>query len=311
MSRLPQLREHQRLQLNQLMRLAAVFPTTEIGSDVGAIRAWATAVEELGFHRIIAYDHVLGASHDHREPALRGPYTEHDPFHEPLVLFGYLAAITERIELMTGVLILPQRQAALVAKQALELDLLSQGRLVLGVGTGWNHVEYEALGMEFRNRARRFDEQVDVLRQLWSNDLVDFSGRYHRIDRAGLAPRSPRTIPLWFGGSAEGALQRAAHVGDGFTFGSAGARITTAWARLQQLLEDEHRDVSTFPAEAILHLGKGLDVVLAEASEWRAAGGSHLAISTMNNPMLGATTMTCSGIDDHIAALQRVKLALD
>ena len=144
-----------------------MFPTTEIGSDPIAVRDFAQAAEELGYTRLTAYDHVLGADHSDRTPPLTGPYTQHDPFHEPMVLFGYLAGLTSTIELATGVLILPQRQAVLVAKQAAEVDLLSGGRLVLGVGTGWNHVEYTALGTSFATRARRMEEQVGVLRALW------------------------------------------------------------------------------------------------------------------------------------------------
>ena len=292
------------------MRLAAVFPTTEIGVDSGAVRAWATAVDELGFHRIIAYDHVLGATHERRQPPLLGPYTEHDPFREPMVLFGFLAAITRRVELMTGVLIAPQRQAALIAKQAAEIDLLSDGRFVLGIGTGWNHVEYTALGMAFGNRARRFDEQVEVIRQLWTHDLVDVDLPHHRIDRAGIAPRPRRAIPIWFGGSAERALARAARLGDGFTFGSAGQRTITALARLRELLEVEEREVADFPVEAILHASKGLDVVVAEALEWREHGGTHLAISTMANAMIGASTDPCVTVDDHLTMLEVVRTAI-
>ena len=292
------------------MKLAAVLPTTEIGSDTGAVRAWAEGVEALGFDRIIAYDHVLGAVHEHREPPLWGPYTEHDPFREPLVLFGYLAAVTHRVELMTGVLILPQRQVALVAKQAIEVDLLSGGRLVLGVGTGWNFVEYEALGMEYRNRAKRFDEQIEVLQRLWSEPVVDFTGRYHRIDRAGLSHRVARPLPLWFGGSAEGALRRAASQGQGFTFGTAGSRVIGALARLRELLSEAGRDPLTFPTEAILHAGKGVDAVVVESTDWRAAGGSHLAISTMTSRMLGAESLPCATVDDHLALLAEVKTAI-
>lgn len=292
------------------MRLAAVFPTCEIGADAGAVRAWATAVEEMGFDRIIAYDHVLGATHERRDPPLLGPYTERDPFREPMVLFGFLAAITSRVELMTGVIILPQRQAVLVAKQATEIDILSQGRFVLGVGSGWNHVEYEALGMEFANRARRFDEQVDVIRRLWSEDLVDFAGRYHRIDRAGLAPRPARSIPMWFGGSAEGALARAAKHGDGFTFGTGGSRIAAPLARLRELLVEHGRDPATFAVEAIMHAGKGPEAVAAEAAQWQSLGGTHVAISTMTIAKLGAASSPCHTVDDHLDLLAHVKSQL-
>lgn len=289
------------------MRLTAVFPTTEIGPDPGAVRAWATGVESLGFDRIMAYDHVLGAVHADREPALWGPYTELDPFHEPMVLFGFLAAITSHVELMTGVLVLPQRQVALVAKQAIEIDLLSGGRLVLGVGTGWNHVEYEALGTDYRTRAKRLDEQIEVLQQLWTEPIVDVAGRWHRIDRAGLLPRSPRALPLWFGGSQEGALRRAVRFGAGFSFGTAGPRIVTARRRLVELLVEAGRDVDGFPTEAILHAGKGPDTVAAEAEAWVAEGGTHLAVSTMTSAMLGATSRPCTTVDEHLAVLAEVR----
>ncbi len=292
------------------MQLTAVFPTTEIGADAGAVRAWAQGVEALGFSRIMAYDHVLGAVHDGREPALWGPYTERDPFREPMVLFGYLAGVTERVELMTGVLVLPQRQVALVAKQAIEIDLLSNGRLVLGVGTGWNHVEYESMGVDYRTRAKRLDEQVELLSLLWTQAIVDFDGRWHRVDRAGLLPRSDRPLPLWFGGSAEGALARAARCGEGFSFGTAGPRITAARRRLMELLVLSGREPTAFPTEAILHAGKGIDAVVAEAAEWRVEGGSHLAVSTMTSTMLGATSLPCATVDDHLALLAVVRDAI-
>ena len=289
------------------VQLTAVFPTTEIGSDPGAIRAWAQAVESLGFTRIMAYDHVLGAVHDDREPKLWGPYTERDAFHEPMVLFGFLAAVTTDVELMTGVLVLPQRQVALAAKQAIEIDLLSGGRLVLGVGTGWNHVEYEALGTDYRTRARRLDEQVEVLQRLWTEPVVDHTGRWHRIDRAGLEPRSPRPLPLWFGGSAEPALRRAVRWGQGFSFGTTGQRILDARATLVAMLTEAGRDPARFPTEAILHAGKGPDAIAADAAAWAAAGGSHLAVSTMTSMMLGSTGRPCRGVDDHVALLETVR----
>lgn len=290
-------------------RFSAVLPTTEIGADSGAVRAWAQGVEELGFARIIAYDHVLGAVHAGRDPELRGPYDEHDPFREPLVLFGYLAAITSTVELMTGVLILPQRQTALVAKQAAEVQLLSDGRLVLGVGTGWNYVEYESLGTNFRTRAKRLDEQVEVLRALWEQPVVDFTGANHRIDRAGILPK-PARIPLWFGGSAEPALRRAVRHGDGFTFGTAGPRVDAALALLHELLDEAGRNRASMPIECILHAGKGIDGVVAEAQSWQAAGGQRIGVSTMTSAMLGSTTRPCATVDDHLALLDEVKAAV-
>ena len=171
------------------MDLGAVFPTTQIGNDPAVIRDFAQTAEGLGYRRLITYDHVLGAVHADRDPPLPGPYTQDDPFHEPLVLFGFLAACTTVIELEAAVLVLPQRQTALVAKQAAEVDVLSAGRLVLAVGTGWNFVEYESLGMPFAARGRRLDEQVDLLRRLWREPVLDYRGEFHRIDRAGILPR--------------------------------------------------------------------------------------------------------------------------
>lgn len=286
------------------MELGAVLPTTEIGNDTGAVRAWAQAVEQLGFDRIIAYDHVLGAVHADREPALWGPYTEADPFREPMVLFGYLAGVTQRVELMTGVLILPQRQTALVAKQAIEIDLLSDGRFILGVGTGWNYVEYESLNTEYRNRARRFDEQIELLRLLWAEPVIDYTGRYHRVDRAGLLPLPQRQIPVWFGGGSDAALQRAAAVGDGFFFGAAGPRTEGALDKLRVMLTERGRDPEGFPVGAQIHTGRGAEKCAAEAAAWKAAAGTHMSVSTMSSKMLGALDRPCATVDQHIALLE-------
>ncbi len=285
------------------MEFGAVLPTTEIGNDTGAVRAWAQAAEELGFDRIIAYDHVLGAVHGDRSPALWGPYTEADPFREPMVLFGYLAGVTTNVELMTGVLILPQRQTALVAKQAIEIDLLSDGRFILGVGTGWNWVEYDSLGTEYRNRAKRFDEQIELLRLLWDQPVVDYTGRYHRVDRAGLLPLPARWIPIWFGGGSDAAMQRAASLGDGFFFGAAGGRTEGALDRLRTMLTEAGRDPSAFAVGAQIHTGRGAEKCAAEAAGWKAAGGTHMSVSTMSSTMLGAISRPCASVDDHIALL--------
>src|SRR5579859_7042033 len=178
------------------MKIGVVFPQTEIGADAGAVRAYAQRVEELGYGHVLAYDHVLGA-----DPAVHvgwsGPYDVRTTFHEPLVLFGYLAALTS-LELVTGIIILPQRQTALVAKQAAEVDLLTGGRFRLGIGLGWNAVEYEALGEDFTNRGKRSEEQVEVIRKLWTERSVTFEGKYHRVTGAGLAPLpNQRPIPVW------------------------------------------------------------------------------------------------------------------
>src|SRR3954451_6574923 len=200
------------------MQIGAVYTQNELHGDPSAVRRIGTVVEALGFDYLMAYDHVLGAVHAHRSPALPGPYTERDPFHDPLVMFAYLAAITERIGFATGILILPQRQTALVARQAADVDVLSGGRLRLGVGVGWNHVEYEALGQDFRTRGARQEEQIELLRRLFVEPVVDFSGRFDRVDRAALVPKPVRPIPVWLGGSGEKAFKRAARLADGFIF---------------------------------------------------------------------------------------------
>jgi probable F420-dependent oxidoreductase len=187
------------------VRVGVVFPQLESGTDVGAIREFLQAIESLGYVHLVAYDHVLGADTTTR-PEWRGPYDQRSAFHEPFVFFGFAAAITH-LELAPAVIVLPQRQTALVAKQAAELDVLTRGRTRLGVGLGWNTVEYEALGESFTNKSRRIEEQIAVLRKLWTEPVVDFTGRWHRIDRAGLNPMPlQRPIPIWMGGTADDAL---------------------------------------------------------------------------------------------------------
>ncbi|HEY9325316.1 MAG TPA: LLM class F420-dependent oxidoreductase, partial [Candidatus Limnocylindria bacterium] len=182
------------------MRVGAVFPQLEIGTDPDAIAKYARTVEDLGYDHLVIFDHVLGADAN-RPGGWTGAYDHRSMFHEPFVLYGYLAAVTSRLRLATAVLVLGQRQTALVAKQAAEVDVLSRGRLTLGVGIGWNAVEYEALGESFTNRGRRIEEQIAVLRALWTQEVVDFKGRWHRIDRAGIDPLPvQRPIPIWMGG---------------------------------------------------------------------------------------------------------------
>lgn len=288
------------------MRLGVVFPTCDIGDDPVAVRDFAQAAEDLGFDHLVAYDHVVGAVHADREPPLWGPYTENDPFHEPFVLFGFLAGVTRRLELATGVIILPQRQTVLVAKQAAEIAVLSGGRLRLGVGTGWNYVEYDSLGVPFAGRGARLDEQVEVMRQLWRQPLVDFEGRYHRIDRANILPRPATDIPVWFGGSSPQALARAVRLGDGFLFGSSGPRIVGLVQQTHDLLAAAGRDPSTFGFEALVDWSKGPEVWTAELEQWREVGGTHYSVRTMSTAAAfmkveppGFTT-----VGQHITALE-------
>jgi probable F420-dependent oxidoreductase len=224
------------------MKIGVAYPTTEVAGDLTAIRKFCWAAEDLGYEHLMAYDHVVKAPHEGREPKLTGPYTEKDAFHDPFVLFGFAAATTDKLEFVTGVLVLPQRQTALVAQQAADVDLLSNERLRLGVGIGWNYVEYEALGQEFRTRAKRIEEQIGLLRQLWQTPVLSFEGRFDRIDRAGINPRPRRQIPLWLGGHTEPAYQRGARLGDGFIFAADGAGAIEAWSRVKHHLAELGRD---------------------------------------------------------------------
>ena len=261
------------------LQVGVVYPQIELRGDPDAVRRIGAGAEALGFDHLLAYDHVLGAVHAGRTPPLTGPYTEHDPFHDPLVMFAYLAGITERIGFTTGVLILPQRQTALVARQAADVDLLSGGRLRLGVGIGWNHVEYEALGQDFRTRGAREEEQIGLLRRLFTEPVVDFQGRFDRIDRAAIVPRPARPIPIWLGGSGEAAFERAARLADGFIFGGAGA--TDAWKRLRDRVSDLGRSAEDFGADYMVRSQGDVGALAAEVDAWRAAGGTHVSVITM------------------------------
>lgn len=283
------------------MKIGAVFPHYEIGDDPVVIRDWAQTAEGLGYSHILAYDHVLGAVHAGREPRLWGPYDEQDAFHEPFVLFGYLAACTTRVEFATGVVILPQRQTALVAKQAAEIDILSGGRLRLGVGTGWNYVEYESLNENFADRGRRQEEQVAVLRELWANPVIDYSGEHHRIDRAGLKPLPKRRIPIWFGGFAPVAFRRAARVGDGFIFGSSQRQNLEALATVRAELDKAGRDPGAFGIEALLNYQSGPEKWRGHIEAWQAEGADYVAVRAMAS---GGQDNGLNSPREHIDALQ-------
>jgi probable F420-dependent oxidoreductase len=265
------------------MQIGVVFPQLEIGSDPAAIRDYAQAAEALGYAHLLAYDHVLGADIQHY-PGWNGPYNHKDMFHEPFVLFGYLAAITQRLQFVTGVIILGQRQTALVAKQAAEVDVLSGGRLRLGVGIGWNYVEYEALGENFHNRGRRCEEQIAVLRALWTQEVVNFQGRWHRITHAGLNPLPvQRPIPIWLGGRVEAVIQRVARLADGwfpqFRPDRAGEETM---ARLHQYARDAGRDPASIGIEGRISVaGRAPEDWAQEAEAWKKLGATHLSVNTM------------------------------
>jgi probable F420-dependent oxidoreductase len=264
------------------MQIGVVYPQIELRGDPEAVRRIGRATEDLGFDHLLAYDHVLGAVHEGREPALAGPYTEGDPFHDPLVMFAYLAGMTERLGFVTGVIILPQRQTALVARQAADLDLLSGERLRLGVGVGWNYVEYEALGQDFHTRGARADEQIGLLRRLWTEPVVEFDGRFDHIPRAGTRPHPKRPIPIWIGGFGEAAYRRAARLGDGFIFGGRTADIYEGWARVRELLAEQGRPTEGFGGEYAILTKKGPADVAEKMEAWAEAGGTHASVVTMS-----------------------------
>lgn len=282
------------------MKIGAVFPHQEIGDDPVVIRDWAQAVEELGYSHILAYDHVIGAEHANREPKLWGPYTEEDAFHELFVLFGFFAACTSRVELASGILILPQRQTVLVAKQAAEIDILSGERLRLGVGTGWNYVEYDSLNENFADRGKRQEEQIELMRRLWSEPVIDFSGDYHRVERAGLKPLPKRSIPIWFGGFTPVAFRRAARIGDGFIFGSGQTQNLEALAAVRAELDAAGRSPEEFGIEALLNYQSGPDAWRDEITAWENAGADYIA---MRGQALRGQGEGMSSPQDHIDAL--------
>lgn len=281
------------------MNIGVVYPQTEYSNDPLAIRDYAQTAEELGFSHIVAYDHVLGANPD-RPGGWRGPYTHLTPFHEPFVLFSYMAAFTKSVGFFPGIIILPQRQTVLVAKQAATLDVLSGGRLRLGVGLGWNQVEYTALNENFRNRGRRIEEQIEVLRLLWTQPLVTFNGRWHTIPDAGLNPLPvQRPIPIWFGGTVENALRRVARLGDGWvTNYRSAAEARPALEVIEQTLAESGRRRQDFGFEARIAYRDGSpDVWATLVKDWQAAGVTHLEINTMGSGLRSPT--------EHLDALRR------
>jgi probable F420-dependent oxidoreductase len=281
------------------MQIGVVYPQTELRGDPIAVRRIGSAVEELGFDHLLAYDHVLGAVQGDRIRPLTGPYTDHDPFHDPFVLFAYLAGITERIGFATGILILPQRQTALVARQAADVDLLSGGRLRLGVGVGWNHVEYEALGQDFGTRGARQEEQIELLRRLFTEGVVDFSGRFDRIDRAALVPRPAQPVPIWLGGSSEAAFDRAARLADGFIFVRQSIEVVIdLWNELRDRVSTLGRAVEHFGGDHVARPRADLEDLAAEIDAWREAGGTHISLVTMG---LGFDSI--DGHFDYLASL--------
>ncbi len=284
------------------MQLGVIFPQTEIGADPTAVRDFVQAAEGLGYEHLIVFDHVLGADVTHHQ-GWQGPYTHRDMFHEPFVLYGYLAAITQRIELVTAVIIMGQRQTALLAKQAAEVDVLSGGRLRLGVGIGWNALEYEALGENFHNRGKRSEEQIAVLRALWTQDVVDFHGRWHHIRHAGLNPLPvQRPIPLWLGGggtTVEPVIERVGRLADGWFPQCAPDDVgRAAIERMRGYARAAGRDPAAVGIEGRVNVAQSTpDSWGQQAEDWGGLGATHLSVNTMR---AGLQTP-----DAHIAAIEK------
>ena len=269
------------------MNIGAVFPQTELGADPGEIREYVQAAEGMGYSHIFVADHVLGADPAYHPEVPRFPYTYKSTVHEPFTLLGYAAALTTNLGLATGIVILPQRQTVLVAKQAAEVDILSGGRMRLGVGVGWNPVEYEALGEDFGNRGRRVEEQIEVLRALWTQEVVTYDGRWHKITSAGLNPMpAQRPIPIWIGAGRgnnpyppEAALRRIARLADGwfpmFDPGDEGFFIIE---KLRSYTIEAGRDPSQLQIEGRIRTDESDQVSWASQFEtWKALGATHIS----------------------------------
>ena len=281
------------------MRVGVTFPQTELGGDPGAVRAYGERIEELGFSHILVYDHVVGA-----DPAVHegwnGPYDVRTTFHEPFVMFGYLAGVTRALELVTGVIILPQRQTTLVAKQAAEVDLLSDGRFRLGIGVGWNAVEYEALGEDFGNRGKRSAEQIELLRRLWTEQSVTFAGDFHTVTGAGIAPLPvQRPIPVWVGAASPPGYKRAGRLADGwFPMMTPGPALDEARTIVETAAADAGRDPATIGMEGRVDWRGDGDAVAEQLTQWEDSGATHMSVNTMGAGL--------KSVDDHLTALARV-----
>jgi probable F420-dependent oxidoreductase len=285
------------------MQIGAVLPHNEIGTDPGAIKAYLQGVEEMGMTHLLIYDHVMGAD-PNRPGGFNGPYDKDTAFHEPFTFFAFAAAVTSTIEFVTTVLILPQRQTVLVAKQAAEVALLSHNRLRLGVGTGWNKVEYQALNEEFTNRGRRQEEQVELMRTLWASDAFSYDGKYHTIDRASINPRPSQPVPIWFGGSAPALLERCARLGDGWMpLGGANEKSAAMLDEIRAHREAAGLSMSDFGVQAQAQWGGGNpERWKAHADKWQEIGATHMAVATHNAGP--------ADVDGHLARIAEYQAAI-
>jgi probable F420-dependent oxidoreductase len=293
------------------MQIGVTFPQLEVGPGPDGVRAYAEGVEELGYRHLVTYEHVLGADHDRDDPRLeawpKAAYDQHDQFHEPLTLFGYLAAITAELELATGILILPQRQTALVAKQAAEVDLLSGGRMRLGVALGWNQLEYEALGVPWEKRGSRLSEQIAVLRALWSEEVVDFEGDFHSLPKVGIKPLPERMIPIWTGANTPPAIRRAVRLADGIICAVGGDHPSVgSWVEeVRKALDEADRDPATLALEGRVDVyDRSREEIAADVERWRELGATHLSVNTMTPAALRDQP---SPIERHLEMLQEFR----
>lgn len=286
-------------------RVGVVFPQLEIEADATAIRDLAQGVEAMGYSHLIAYDHVVGADITNR-PNWTMRYTHESAFHEPLTLFAYLAGLTNSLMFSTGVVVLPQRQTVLFGKQAANVDIFSGGRLRLAVGTGWNTVEYEALGIPFEDRGARLDDQIRFLRRLWTEPVLTENGRFHRITEAGINPLPlQRPIPIWIGGVTDASLRRVARHGDGwlpiFEAAVAEEKVTA----LRQVVAAAGRDPARVELENIIFLGatagrkaRPPEDAVKDAAIWKKAGAGGIAIHTMD--------MGLGGVRGHLKVFEQI-----
>ena len=265
------------------MEIGAVFPHNEIGTDPQAIKDYAQGVEDLGVTHLLIYDHVLGADRD-RPGGFEGPYDKDVAFHEPFTTFAFVAAVTKNLDMITTVMILPQRQTVLVAKQAAELAILSNNRFKLGIGVGWNAVEYTGLNENFKNRGKRQEEQVELMRLLWESEVLEYKGDYHHIDKASINPRPSKSVPIWFGGGAPQLIERCADLGDGWIplMGPNEAARKTL-AAIKEKRKSKGLDWDNFGVQAqAQYAGGDAERWNKHAEKWRNLGASHLAIATHN-----------------------------
>ena len=296
------------------MQIGVTVPITEIGADFGGLHDYIQAAEDLGYDHVRILDHVMGADPKYHPEVPDFSYTHQSYIHEPFTLMGYLAAITEKVQLVTGILILPQRQTALVAKQGAEVDVLSGGRLRLGIGIGWNPVEYEALGENFHNRGKRSEEQIALLRMLWTQDVVDFTGRWHPVTHAGLNPLPvQRPIPVWFGAGRgnnpippEPVLRRIGRLADGW-FPSFPPREAGLGAikQVQDYALEAGRDPASIGIEGRINIGPdtGPEDWVTEVKAWEEMGASHLAVGVRGTGAISP--------DQHIDGIRKFQEAMD